>query len=312
MRTTVAVRPGQRRLGRTASSRRPDQRTMCSPSSRGSAARPADTGSGARPVLLGRLLAHERAPDQRRAGDPQRLGRHAPRRRVDEREPRHGLAPVERERGERAPEQVRGPDAVARVAERRPRRQALQADDRGPVGGGDVDRAAPGVRDPPALELREPAQQVAPHLLDDLVVDLHPAAGPRARRHPAAGPAEHDPPVARRARVVQQRAAVGDRLAAGPAERLDHVGHRLRADDVARGHGEPVAQRRRAFRWRRRWRSPPAARDAAAGRPHLDPAGTGRTPVHAAALEDPRAARQQPLAQAEGQPRGMDGRRARA
>ena len=41
---------------------------------------------------------------------------------------------------------------------------------------------------------------------------------------------------------MQQRAAVGDRLAAGPAELLDDVGHRLGQHDVAGGDREPVAQ----------------------------------------------------------------------
>src|SRR5829696_5237617 len=194
--------------------------------------------------LLGRLLADQRATDQGCPGDSQRLRRHAPRRRIDEREPRDGVAAVERQRRERATQQVRRADAIAGVAERRPRREPGQPDDRRPVHGGDVDRAAPGVLDPPPGELREEAQQVVADLRDHLVVDLHPPAGARAGRHPAAGPAEHDPPVARRARVVQQRASVGDCLAAVPAEPLDHVRDRLGADDVARGHREPVAQRR--------------------------------------------------------------------
>ena len=38
-------------------------------------------------------------------------------------------------------------------------------------------------------------------------------------------------------------AAVGDALAAGPADLLEQVGHRLGEDDVGGGDGEPVAQR---------------------------------------------------------------------
>ena len=64
-----------------------------------------------------------------------------------------------------------------------------------------------------------------------------------AESHPAAAPAERDPSVAGRPQVVEQRAAVGDRLASRPAELLDHVGHRLRDDHVARRDGvrEPEA-----------------------------------------------------------------------
>ena len=69
----------------------------------------------------------------------------------------------------------------------------------------------------------------------------------RARRavepHRAAAPAERDAAVARRAGVVDERPAVDDRLAARPAELLEHVGHGLGEDDVAGGDGErqPVA-----------------------------------------------------------------------
>ena len=114
---------------------------------RGSAATPAVTRIRPAARLLGGLLAHERAPDQRRAGDPQRLRRHAPRRRVDERQPRHGVAPVERQRGERAAEQVRRADAVARVAERRPGRQR-RAGRRSPGGGWGRRRSARPTRAP--------------------------------------------------------------------------------------------------------------------------------------------------------------------
>ena len=215
---------------------------------RGSAARPADTGSGARPASSAASL---RTSARRITAAPAiRSGSGGTRRgaRVDERQPRHRVAPVERQRGQRAAEQVRRADAVAGVAERGPGGQPAQPDDRGAVRGGDVDRPAPGVRHPAARELREEAHEVGADLRDDLVVDLHPPARPRARRHPPAGPAEHDPVVARRAHVVQQRAPVGDRLAAAPAERVDHVRHRLGADDVAGGDRQPVAQRRRACR----------------------------------------------------------------
>ncbi len=54
-----------------------------------------------------------------------------------------------------------------------------------------------------------------------------------AEPHRAAAPAEGDPAVARRPEVVEQGAAVGDRLAARPADLLEHVRDGLGQDDVA-------------------------------------------------------------------------------
>ncbi len=56
----------------------------------------------------------------------------------------------------------------------------------------------------------------------------------RADPHPAAAPAERDASVVRSPQVVEERPAVGDRLVTRPAELLDHVGHRLGDDHVAR------------------------------------------------------------------------------
>ena len=69
-----------------------------------------------------------------------------------------------------------------------------------------------------------------------------------AEAHPPAAPAEGDPPVAGRPEVVEERAAVVDVLAAGPADLLEHVGHRLGDDHVARGDGERVAEAGEASR----------------------------------------------------------------
>ena len=77
--------------------------------------------------------------------------------------------------------------------------------------------------------------------VDGVALDAAAEAG--AERERPAAPAEHDPAVVRGPEVVHERAAVGDRLAAGPAELLEHVGHRLGEHDVRGGHGEPVAQR---------------------------------------------------------------------
>ena len=81
-----------------------------------------------------------------------------------------------------------------------------------------------------------------------LGVDLDAAAEPRARGEPAAAPAERDPAVAGGAEVVHERAGVGDALAAGPAELLEHVGDRLGQDDVRGGDRDPRAQRLEAAR----------------------------------------------------------------
>ena len=75
-----------------------------------------------------------------------------------------------------------------------------------------------------------------------LGVELRAPVRARADLHPPTAPAEQDAPVLGGAEVVQQRAPVGDRLAAGPAEPLDDVGHRLGQHDVAGGDREPVAQ----------------------------------------------------------------------
>src|SRR5919108_614776 len=60
---------------------------------------------------------------------------------------------------------------------------------------------------------------------------------------PPAAPAEDDSAVARRPEVVQERASVGDALAAGPADLLQDAGHGLGQDDVGGGDGEPRAER---------------------------------------------------------------------
>ena len=68
---------------------------------------------------------------------------------------------------------------------------------------------------------------------------LFATTDPRAAGDPASAPPERDPAVARRAEVVHEPAPVGDRLAAGPADLLEHIRHRLGEDDVARGHRQP-------------------------------------------------------------------------
>ena len=131
-----------------------------------------------------------------------------------------------------------------------------QRPDLGHVARRHVDRTAPGVRDPAAGEGREEAQEPGVRLGGDLGIHLHAAVQPRAVRQPAAAPAEQYPAVRGGAEVVQERAAVRDALAAGPADLLDHVGHRLGEHDVGRGDGEPPSQFAQGAHGRGPWRAP--------------------------------------------------------
>src|SRR2546430_2435945 len=56
-----------------------------------------------------------------------------------------------------------------------------------------------------------------------------------------AAPSDRDSTVGGGSHVVHLRPAVRYALAAGPADLLQHVGYRLRQDDVARGHREAAA-----------------------------------------------------------------------
>ena len=106
---------------------------------------------------------------------------------VDEREPRQLVAAVEREPREDLAAEVGRPDAVPREAEA-VMHAAAAAEDR-QVRGGDVDRAAPGMRDPPAAQLREEAQEaVARAAAAARRVDLEPGAASAAEAHPARRP----------------------------------------------------------------------------------------------------------------------------
>ena len=111
---------------------------------------------GALPELLGLLAPHHRRAHERAAEPGQRL-RRDPRAGagLDDRQAGALVAPVERQRREDAARQVGRAHAVAGVAEGEVDRRAGQRPDLGDVAGGDVDRAAPGVRDPSAGERRE-------------------------------------------------------------------------------------------------------------------------------------------------------------
>ena len=144
-----------------------------------------------------------------------------------------------------------------------------------------------------------------------VVVELHAAVDPGAEGQPAAAPAEQDAPVAGGAEVVHQRAAVGEALAAGPAQLLDHVGDRLGEHDVGRGDAQARAQlgqraRRRAHGQHGRAGPHPAA----GGLGHHSgsapvPARQGAQRAHVRALEHGHAALDQAPAQPEREARGV-------
>ena len=162
---------------------------------------------------------------------------------VDEGEAGVVVAAVEGEGGEGSADHVGWAYAVAGVAGGGEGAVAAQGEDQGEVGGGGVDRAAPGVGEGAALEAGEVVPEVVAVSGDDVGVELGAAVQAGAHRDVAAAPAEGDAAVGRGAEVVDQGAAVGDALAAGPADLLEQLGHRLGEDDVRGGDGEPVVQR---------------------------------------------------------------------
>ena len=186
----------------------------------------------------------------------------------------------------------RRPDAVAGEAERVVDAAVERADDRR-VAGRDVDRPAPGVVDPPALEPGEEAARGGGRPRPP--PRRRPRRGRRSRApatHAAAAPAERDPAVGRGAEVVEQVAGVGDALAPGPADLLEQLGHRLGDHHVARGQRQPPAQRRQ------RLLGPAGREDRVAGAHRSPPAVRTSTPsrlgVHARTRASARRPRPRP------------------
>ena len=174
-----------------------------------------------------------------------------------------------------------------------------------------------------ALEGGEDPQQMprAPSAATSRSTSIRPSVR-AAVGQPAAAPAEHDPPVARGAEVVDERAAVGDALAARPADPLDHVGHRLGEHDVRGGHRQPRPQRaarprargrppaRRRLREHALRRFPPPPRPRARhSRPAPGTARRART-RECSKISTPRSISRPP--QAERQPRRLHASRSRA
>ena len=183
-----------------------------------------------------RLLAQDRAADDRPADVAERLRRDPQRRRVDEREAAGLVAAVERQRGQRAADHVRGADAVAGVAEARSGSPGSSSAITGRWLG------ETSIGPPQAWSIRrpvEPGEEAAaggarPRRLTPGSTSARPSVrAPKTTR--AAAPAEGDPPVGGGAEVVDHRPRVGDALAAGPADLLEHVGHRLGDHHVAGG-----------------------------------------------------------------------------
>ena len=130
---------------------------------------------------------------------------------------------------------------------------------------GDVDRAAPRVGDPAPAQAREHRDEVLAGLGGDLRVDLDLAVEAGARGEAPSSPPEGDPAVAGGAEVVHERAGVGDALAAGPVELVEHVVDRLGQDDVRGRDRQAVAQRLDAARGGVHRQHRGAGADAAAG-----------------------------------------------
>ena len=155
----------------------------------------------------------------------------------------------------------------------------------------DVDRPAPRALDPAAR--RAPGRSGRGRRFARAIT-----SGSTSIRPPVRAPAAIRPPAQpnrirpsrRGAQVVQQRAAVADRLAAGPADRLDDVRDGLGEHDVARGHREPVAQRRAARRSPGRPRRP-RRRRARGPCPSPRPRRRGRARAVPSWMRTPRASR---------------------
>ena len=221
------------------------------------------------------------------------------------------VAAVQGQRGERPADHVRRADAVAGVAGGGEGAAAAQRHDHRQVGRRGVDRASPGVGEAALAEAREVVAEVGGGEADDIGVQLGAAAQARAHRDPAPAPAEHDPAVGGGAEVVEQGAAVGDALAAGPADLLQQVRDGLGEDDVGGGDRDPVAQRPPRAR-----RRPPhrqhggAGADRAGGGAGLDPPGPSRSEATGEDSQTSTPLAQQPLAEAERQPGRLHRRRA--
>ena len=241
------------------------QRPMCMPMRRGTpaTARGDRVGAAAGPP---RRAPCARSPARMTAPPTQRKGSGGTRSAGGSTIASRGqlVALVEARRARTRPHRCDGPTPLP-VKPNTAHTRSPSGGERRQVGGRGVDRAAPGVLDAPAGHAGEEAHEVAGDLAGDHRVDLGGArrsAPPGTIRPPPQPKAMRPSGVG--AEVVDERAAVGDRLAAGAAERLEHVRHRLGDDHVARGAREPQPQRAdappRPTRWRARPRRPARGR----------------------------------------------------
>ena len=200
-------------------------------------ARPATafvTGSTLFPVLPALLVA-DRLADDEPADEAKRLRREGPADAAVERRAGPFVVAAERARGEHLRDRERGRDPVPGIA--RPvddvRPGGERADDGEPVCRS-VDRPSPRVRHRDVLRRRHELHELLFELtrLAPVVVEVRVDAAPE--REPSAAAPECHSPIPGRAVVVNEQAAVGDRLAAGPAALLQLLRHRLRRDHVAR------------------------------------------------------------------------------
>ena len=109
-------------------------------------------------AVEGGVAPDESCPNRRPADPAQRLRWHQLPVGIDDRKPGEVVPPVEREPGQDLAAEERRADAVAREAEAVVNSSARAED--GQMGGGDVDRPAPGVGDPAPVQLREHLEQI--------------------------------------------------------------------------------------------------------------------------------------------------------
>ena len=204
----------------------------------------------------------------------------------------HSSSAPSDERGEDLAAEPARADAVPRVAGAVVDPRARHGREERQLVAGDVDRPAPR-----SLDARggEPGQQPAQPLLGPRdrrrVVEearVDPAA---AADRPRAGAHQHAA-VLGRPEVVEEHPAVGDRLAARPADLREQLRHRLGQDDVAAEGRQPAASRAASRSSRRSWRrrSPPPAAARLRSRP--SPGRTTSTRVRSwSATPAPSAAR---------------------
>ena len=109
--------------------------------------------------------------------------------------------------------------------------------------GGDVDRAAPAGGDARVRESGEELTQTLVRARLRRQIVEHACANPAPGLQPPGAASHQDAAVGRRPEVVEEHAAVRDRLAARPADLLEQLRDRLRQDDSTAERRLPPADR---------------------------------------------------------------------